>query len=110
MSRWLLLTATGLAFALACGGGAPPDAPPPATKAPPAAAPAPTPPPPAPEAPSKATDGSTLPAGGCEYQEVIYTADGQIWGCVGGGNWCGKTRPPKTNPCTGGDWATKGPE
>ncbi|MDP2307453.1 MAG: hypothetical protein Q8P18_15610 [Pseudomonadota bacterium] len=33
------------------------------------------------------------PAGGWIQDEVIYDAEGKVYGCVGGGNWCGNSPP-----------------
>ena len=33
------------------------------------------------------------PPGGCLVGGVIYTHQGQVWGCSGGGNWCASAQP-----------------
>jgi hypothetical protein len=85
---------------LACTGG-PPDAD--RTTLPPAPMPAPAPvPPPAPRPPSP-EDGppaeETAPPGGWIQDEVIYDAQGNVYGCQGGGNWCAgaPARDPHTH-------------
>jgi hypothetical protein len=74
-----------------------------ATPAPPHAAPAPPPakvaPAPAPAEPDGPPPEETPPAGGWIQDEVIYDAQGDVYGCVGGGNWCANSprRDPKTH-------------
>jgi hypothetical protein len=82
-----------LASILACSGGPPAEdvvTPPPA----PAEAPQ---PPAAPPAEEPLGDEQP-PAGGWIQDEVLYDADGNVYGCVGGGNWCASSPPrdPKT--------------
>ena len=50
------------------------------------------------EPPRKASDGRPIPTGGCEVDEIIYDAEGMVYGCVGGGNWCANS-PPKPGVC-----------
>ena len=33
------------------------------------------------------------PEGGWIQDEVIYDAEGNVYGCMGGGNWCAKAPP-----------------
>ena len=72
----------------------PPPALEPEPAAPPPAAPAP-PPPTLPEGPPSET---TAPPGGWIQDEVIYDAQGNVYGCYGGGNWC--SRAPALDPVT----------
>lgn len=82
-----VLAALALVSILACAGG-PEEAdiatPPPEVQAPPPE------PAPAPEAPPVVEQP---PAGGWIQDEVIYDAEGNVYGCVGGGNWCSDSPP-----------------
>lgn len=33
------------------------------------------------------------PPGGCKQDGIIYQANGSVWGCEGGGNWCANAGP-----------------
>ncbi|MDP2313134.1 MAG: hypothetical protein Q8P41_09540 [Pseudomonadota bacterium] len=80
---------------LACSGG-PEDGdrftpvPPPAPEPEPPAAPAPP--------PEEVIPEEKAPVGGWIQDEVIYDADGSVYGCVGGGNWCASS--PARDPVT----------
>lgn len=41
--------------------------------------------------------GDEIPEGGWEIDGIIYGSDGSIWGCAGGGNWCGGPPPGMGN-------------
>jgi hypothetical protein len=61
-----------------------------------------------------------IPAGGSVKGGVIYAADGSMWGCCDGGNWCATAPsdpnnglgPPKAQPsaaaCTAGETQCEG--
>lgn len=86
--------ASALLAILACSGGAPEEAD--VVTAPPL--PVPT----EPAAPAPALEeplgDEQPPAGGWIQDEVIYDAEGKVYGCVGGGNWCGSS--PALDPAT----------
>jgi hypothetical protein len=79
-----------LASILACSGG--PPASDVATPPPAPVEPAPTP------AVEEPLGDEQAPVGGWIQDEVLYDADGNVYGCVGGGNWCASAPPldPKT--------------
>lgn len=62
----------------------------PAPQPPPVAMPQPVKPPTPPR--SRAVRVSD-PPGGCKLDGVIYEANGSVWGCEGGGNWCASSGP-----------------
>ena len=64
---------------------------------PPPAATAPPNPPARPQKASRATPVAA-PPGGCELDGITYEADGSIWACGGGGNWC-STAPRLPGGC-----------
>lgn len=81
---------------LACAGG--PDEADVTTTPPPAPPPeAPAAPPPTPAA-EELLQEEQPPAGGWIQDEVIYDAEGKVYGCVGGGNWCASS--PARDPVT----------
>ncbi|MES2638034.1 MAG: hypothetical protein V4850_01070 [Myxococcota bacterium] len=75
---------------LACSGG--PEEADVSTPSPPPPVEVPVAPPPEP-AVEEVIAEEVAPAGGWIQDEVIYDAEGKVYGCVGGGNWCGNSPP-----------------